>query len=41
MSMFSGFSIGGVDWFWPDLEDASDEATKAARMNSMGSRMLG
>ena len=34
--MFSGFSIGGIDWFWPDLEDASDQATKAARIELNG-----
>jgi hypothetical protein len=34
--MFSGFSVGGIDWFWPDLEDASDQAAKAARIELNG-----
>ena len=34
--MFSGFSIGGIDWFWPDLEDEPDEAAKAGRIELNG-----
>ncbi|HZF77467.1 MAG TPA: class I SAM-dependent methyltransferase [Acetobacteraceae bacterium] len=34
--MFSGFSIGSIDWFWPELTDAPDQAARADRIEHNG-----
>ena len=34
--MFAGFSIGGIDWLWPDLADAQDQEAKVERIAKIG-----
>src|SRR5215469_5269515 len=34
--MFSGFSIGGIDWLWPDHAHVPGREAKANRIATMG-----